>query len=77
MFVLTNVGWLLFRETELAAIVRDLTLSPFGASQFDRQTGTYLFLLSFGYPAEPSRLTAPNKPGGRKSLEDLVRYDRW
>ena len=39
MFVLTNIGWLLFRETELSAIVRDLTLSPFGVSDLDRQTG--------------------------------------
>ena len=49
MFVLTNIGWLLFRETELAAIVRDLTLSPFGVSELDRQTGLYLFLLAFVY----------------------------
>ena len=49
MFVLTNIGWLLFRETELAAIVRDLTLSPFGVSELDRQTGLYLFLLAFLY----------------------------
>jgi nitroreductase len=35
------------------------------------------FLLSFGYPADPSKLTAPNKPGGRKSLEDIVHRDRW
>ena len=49
MFVLTIVGWLLFRETELAAIVRDLTLSPFGVSELDRQTGLYLFLLAFVY----------------------------
>ena len=49
MFVLTNIGWLLFRETELAAIVRDLRLSPFGVSELDRQTGLYLFLLAFLY----------------------------
>jgi alginate O-acetyltransferase complex protein AlgI len=49
MFVLTNVGWLLFRETDLASIVRDLTLSPVGVSELDRQTGTYLFLLALGY----------------------------
>ncbi len=49
MFVLTNIGWLLFRETELSAIVRDLTLSPFGVSDLDRQTGVYLFLLALGY----------------------------
>ncbi len=49
MFVLTNIGWLLFRETELPAIVRDLTLSPFGVSDLDRQTGVYLFLLALAY----------------------------
>jgi nitroreductase len=35
------------------------------------------FLLSFGYPADPSRLTAPNKSGGRKSLDEVVRHNRW
>ena len=49
MFVLTNIGWLLFRETELHAIVRDLTLSPFGVSEIDRNTGAYFFLLAFLY----------------------------
>jgi alginate O-acetyltransferase complex protein AlgI len=49
MFVLTTVGWLLFRETELSAIVRDLTLSPIGVSDLDRQTGLYLFLLALAY----------------------------
>jgi D-alanyl-lipoteichoic acid acyltransferase DltB (MBOAT superfamily) len=49
MFVLTLVGWLLFRETELAAIVRDVRLSPFNVSELDRQTGLYLFLLAFLY----------------------------
>jgi alginate O-acetyltransferase complex protein AlgI len=49
MFLLTLFGWLLFRETELAAIVRDLRLSPFGVSDLDRQTGLYLFLLAFLY----------------------------
>ena len=49
MFVLTNLGWLLFRETELSAIVRDLRLSPFAASALDRDAGLYLFLLAFVY----------------------------
>jgi D-alanyl-lipoteichoic acid acyltransferase DltB (MBOAT superfamily) len=49
MFVLTNLGWLLFRETELSAIVRDLTLSPFASSDADRQVGLYLFLLVLAY----------------------------
>jgi D-alanyl-lipoteichoic acid acyltransferase DltB (MBOAT superfamily) len=49
MFALTLVGWLLFRETELHAIVRDLTLVPWHSTAQDRQTGLYLFLLAFGY----------------------------
>ena len=49
MFALTSFGWLLFRETELSAIVRDVTLSPFAASPLDRQAGLYLFLLAFVY----------------------------
>jgi nitroreductase len=35
------------------------------------------FLLSFGNPADPSRLTAPNRPGGRLALSDLVHEERW
>jgi len=49
MFVLTLIGWLLFRETEFSAIVRDLRLSPFNSTPFERQAGAYLFLLAFGY----------------------------
>jgi len=49
MFALTLVGWLLFRETELHAIVRDLTLVPWHSTAQERQTGLYLFLLAFGY----------------------------
>jgi nitroreductase len=35
------------------------------------------FLLSFGYPADPSTLTALNTSGGRKTLEDVIHRDRW
>jgi alginate O-acetyltransferase complex protein AlgI len=49
MFALTLIGWLLFRETELSAIVRALTLSPFSAPADDRSTGLYLFLLTLFY----------------------------
>ena len=51
MFVLTNVGWLLFRETDLRAIVRDLALSPFGAPVLDGRTAAYFFLLTLLYSA--------------------------
>lgn len=49
MFLLTNIGWLLFRETSLAAIIRDLSLSPWGGTALDRQTAAYLFILSIVY----------------------------
>ena len=49
MFGLTLFGWLLFRETEFHAIVRDLRLVPWHSTPADRQVGLYLFLLAFGY----------------------------
>ena len=49
MFLATNIGWLFFRETSLAAILRDLTLSPLGGSALDRQAAEYLFILAFLY----------------------------
>ena len=49
MFALTLIGWLLFRETEFHAIVRDLRLLPWHSTPQDRQIGLYLFLLAFGY----------------------------
>jgi D-alanyl-lipoteichoic acid acyltransferase DltB (MBOAT superfamily) len=49
MFALTLVGWLIFRETELAALVRDFTLSPLGAPPLDYQIGLYLFVLALVY----------------------------
>ena len=35
------------------------------------------FLLSFGHPADPTALTAPNRAGGRRSLEEIVHHERW
>jgi nitroreductase len=35
------------------------------------------FLLSFGYPAEPAALSAPNRPGGRRPLAEMVHEERW
>jgi len=35
------------------------------------------FLLSFGYPEDESKLTAPNRAGGRVSLEEIVHPERW
>lgn len=33
--------------------------------------------LSFGYPLDEEKLSAPPKKGGRKPLEELVHWDRW
>ena len=35
------------------------------------------YILSFGYPADPGVLTAPNKAGGRRALEDVLHDERW
>ena len=35
------------------------------------------YLLSFGYPVDPSDLTRPLRAGGRKALDDLVHEERW
>ena len=33
--------------------------------------------ISFGYPAEQTLLSAPPRKGGRRSLEEIVHWDRW
>jgi len=33
--------------------------------------------LSFGYPVEEKKLTAPPKKGGRRSLGEVVHWERW
>lgn len=35
------------------------------------------YLLSFGYPADPSILTAPNRRGGRRPIGEVVHQERW
>jgi len=45
MFVLTCIGWLIFRETELSQLVRDFQLSPADSTPVGRDAGLYLFLL--------------------------------
>ncbi len=45
MFLLTCVGWLIFRETELAQLQRHLQLTPVESTELGRSAGLYLFLL--------------------------------
>jgi len=33
--------------------------------------------ISFGYPADETATSAPMKPGGRKSLDEVVRWGKW
>jgi nitroreductase len=35
------------------------------------------YILSFGYPADPDDLTRSPKAGGRLSLDEIVRQERW
>jgi nitroreductase len=35
------------------------------------------YLISFGYPADPTVLTRPNRAGGRHALADIVHDERW
>jgi nitroreductase len=35
------------------------------------------YILSFGYPADPTDLTRPLKAGGRKELASMVHEERW
>jgi nitroreductase len=35
------------------------------------------YILSFGYPADPGRLTAPLRPGGRRPMADVVHHETW
>lgn len=49
MFVLTLVGWLIFRETALDQLWRDLQLHPAASRELDRSAGLYLFFLAALY----------------------------
>jgi nitroreductase len=35
------------------------------------------YILSFGFPADPDRLTRPAKAGGRQPLEEILHRERW
>jgi D-alanyl-lipoteichoic acid acyltransferase DltB (MBOAT superfamily) len=49
MFVVTCIGWLIFRETELDHLIAAFARSPFETTALGRDTGLYLFLLVFLY----------------------------
>jgi len=49
MFLLTNIGWLFFRETDLNFIVKYITLSPSDSNSAQIQTAIYVFSLTLIY----------------------------
>ena len=49
MFMVTNVGWLLFRETDLHQLVADLTVDPWMATALEWQAGIYFVALVLIY----------------------------
>jgi D-alanyl-lipoteichoic acid acyltransferase DltB (MBOAT superfamily) len=75
MFALTNLGWLFFRETELAQIVRHLSLSPFQSTILGRRTGAYLFFLAalYSIPLWVQSLWA--ELGGRDFVAAMTRAE--
>ncbi|MBF0295861.1 MAG: MBOAT family protein [Magnetococcales bacterium] len=49
MFALTQLGWLIFRETDLTHLLHYLTLSPFADTARERQYAMFLFTKAFFY----------------------------
>jgi alginate O-acetyltransferase complex protein AlgI len=73
MFLLTNLGWLFFRETDLAQLARHLRLSPFDATVLGRQTGAYLFFLALLYSVPLWIQSAWAEAGGRDFVSAMTR----
>ncbi|MBU1417959.1 MAG: MBOAT family protein [Proteobacteria bacterium] len=48
-FILINIGWLLFRETEIQSLWHYFQLTPWSATAQDNQIARYLFSLTFLY----------------------------
>lgn len=82
MFPLTCVGWLIFRETELAQLWHDVTLSPFASDPFNRSAGLYLFVLAAIYSLPLwihdiwAESGAPNLISAIANTEPHVRWPR-
>ena len=82
MFVLTCIGWLIFRETELAQLVRHFQLSPWETTEVGRAAGLYLFLLVFLYSIPLwvhdvwAEMRAPDLSAAIETPETHVRWPR-
>jgi alginate O-acetyltransferase complex protein AlgI len=91
MFVLTCIGWLIFRETELTQLVADVALVPSASTAIERSTGIYLFLLALLYsiplwvhdlwvelggPDLTAEIDSKSEPPLHRLGEGGVRWDR-
>ena len=73
MFVLTNIGWLIFREQNVQHLWRDLTLSPAAAPADDWRVASYL-AVTIGIFSLPLVLHTIWDVVLRESL---ARWNRW
>jgi alginate O-acetyltransferase complex protein AlgI len=82
MFMLTCVGWLIFRETELSQLIADFRLSPMDSTPLGRSTGLYLFLLVLLYSLPVwiydlwAEFKAPDLVEEMDQPRPVVRWDR-
>jgi D-alanyl-lipoteichoic acid acyltransferase DltB (MBOAT superfamily) len=82
MFILTCVGWLIFRETEIAQLQRHVMLVPWETTALGRSAGLYLFLLVALYSIPLwihdiwGELRAPDLSEAIDHPEPVVRWPR-
>jgi alginate O-acetyltransferase complex protein AlgI len=82
MFGLTLVGWLIFRETDLGQLWRDLRVSPAASTELGRSAGLYLFLLAGLYSLPLwihdiwAESGAPNLAAAVETPEGAVHWQR-
>jgi alginate O-acetyltransferase complex protein AlgI len=82
MFVLTCIGWLIFRETELPQLIADIRLSPSTSTPVGQSTGLYLFMLVLIYSLPLwihdlwAELSAPDLVEEIDQPQQVVRWDR-
>ena len=77
MFVLTNIGWLLFRETDLHYLWKYLRLSPGDATPLEWQAGLYFAGLVFVYsvPLIVHMWIDRNREEGEVAARPAIGYD--
>ena len=75
MFVLTNIGWLIFREQNVRQIWHDLTVSPLATPHSDWRVASYLTTLTAIY-ASPLLLHAAWDVALRERLQNWTGWQR-